>query len=234
MLNQPLTNFGRLQILYYGFSAFNLFWIVFTIISCEYTLQYNHIQSVLGENGRIFFPSQLIPFAIGICGLVRVVYLFFESWRSNDHTPSLGRTPTLPKRMLSVPHGRNIFKILAPATKPHDEGPATAALPKSKASLEDTDLDEEMMGRRLWWRLLVTYLPWLHPFERWLRVRNQSVKERLGAIPGEELEKERVAEVDLEQGESLSDGRRATWGTDMIKGSKSDDDALKTSTSHLQ
>jgi hypothetical protein len=222
---------SRLKILYYGFSIFNLFWIVFTIISCEYTLQYNHIQSVLGENGRIFFPSQLIPFAIGISGLIRVIYLFFESWRSNDHTPSLGRTPTLPKRAVTIPRGRGLLKILAPATQPQDGASAGSSPHSPKASLENTDLDEEMVGQRLWWRLLVTYLPWLHPFQRWLCVRKQPAEADQDSMPGEQLEKVDSSGQDPERGKSSSKGRRATWGTERTYGSKMDDSDLRTAES---
>lgn len=43
--------------------------------------------------------------------------------------------------------------------------------------LENRDLDEEMIGQPLWWRLLVTYLPWLHPFDQWRGHRHNFIVE---------------------------------------------------------
>jgi hypothetical protein len=203
--------------LFYGLAAFNLFWIIFTIITCEYTLQYNHIQSVLGENGRIFFPSQLIPFAVGICGLIRVAYLYFESWRSSDHSPSLGRTPSVPKRALTVPRGKEIFKLLAPATKPQEGSVPLAVTEKEKAHFDSSDLDEEMMGRPLWWRILVAYLPWLQPVVQWWRCRNEvpaREQDTPSVLPREKLEHMESRESDIEHGDSSDDGRRRNWDTE--------------------
>ena len=206
----------RLKVLFYGFSAFNLFWIVFTIITCEYTLQYNHIQSVLGENGRIFFPSQLIPFAIGIAGLVRVLYLLFETMRSSDHTPSLGRTPSMPKRVLSTPHGRGILKILAPPTQTEDEA-VPASPTKPDTSIENNDLDEEMVRQPLWWRLLVTYLPWLHPFERWRQWQRDGLPEQNehgDANTDEKREHATSVLRDVERGDDNPDNGRERLASD--------------------
>ncbi|KIW00119.1 uncharacterized protein PV09_08301 [Verruconis gallopava] len=159
--------YGQLKMSFWVSSTFNLFWVIFTIVSCEYTLMYNHIQSVLGENGRIFFPSQLIPFAIGICGLIRVLYLFFEDWRSVDHSPSLGHTPSMPKRVLTMPRGKDLLEILAPATQPQ-EGTVPAEVVKHKRPhFEENELDEEIVGKPLWWGLMVSYLPWLQPVAMW-------------------------------------------------------------------
>lgn len=107
--------------------------------------------------------------------------------------------------------------MLAPATKPH-EGTVPAAVAEKKGEhLEDSDLDEEMIGQPLWWRLLVTYLPWLQPVATWWQCRNQPPTPggaHPSSVPGEKLERLNSQESDLERGESSDGGRRNTWGTE--------------------
>ena len=185
------------------------------MVTCEFTLNYNHVKEVLGENGRIFFPSQLIPMVIGACGLVRVSYLRIGQWRSpTDSKPSLDSVPSTPTRKVTLPKGKSFFKIFAPATQysasGHLEGEG------KRPNIEDDKVDEEMVGKPPWWRYLVSWLPWLQAATQWWKTRNDPSSpthrnihgngEKL--VPTTTLEMER----DLEKGR---DERRETWQTDQ-------------------
>lgn len=118
----------------------------------------------------------------------------------------------MPKRRLPVPHGKNIFKILAPATKPVEGTVPASVAAEKKEHFENNDLDEEMIGRPLWWRLLITYLPWLQPVVQWRRYRDGTSIADDGDLG---LSKSREqGDADLERGESKDKARRQTWNTE--------------------
>ncbi|KAI1623848.1 hypothetical protein EDD37DRAFT_650930 [Exophiala viscosa] len=67
-------------------SCFNLFWIVFSMVQIEFTLNLNHIDDVVGIKG-LTGPGQLIPMGIGLISLARVVYVIIteeKPWRKQD------------------------------------------------------------------------------------------------------------------------------------------------------
>jgi hypothetical protein len=131
---------------------------------CENTLAYNQIESVLGSNGRIFFPSQLLPMTIGLCSLIRILYLRFERWRSpEDIKPSLADTPETPTRAATVPKGKGWLRAFAPGT--HVDG----TKPTVTHMFEDSDLDESMVNQSVRWRYLVAWLPWLQATSVWFK-----------------------------------------------------------------
>jgi hypothetical protein len=145
----------------------NLVWIIWSMVMIEVTLNYNHVANVLGENGRIFFPSQLIPMTIGICGFIRVAYLRFEQWRSPvDTKPSLAEDPPMPEKQSTLPKGKTFFRMFSPGTYP---GPLTKGDREEelKQVFEDSDLDPDMEGKPAWWRYLVAWLPWLQAVNQW-------------------------------------------------------------------
>jgi hypothetical protein len=198
-----------LKFIFYFLRFANLIWITFTMITVEMTLNYNHIQSVLGENGRIFFPSQLLPTIIGVCSFSRVSYLLFERWRSpKDTKPSLAVSSETPSRHASMPRG-NILKLFAPAT---DHVPAMTAEGKAATELqfESDDLDPEMAGKSLWWRLLVSYLPWLQAAHIWFK--HDDYERKLASVNEPKVSLERVHKLPgpLEV-DSGDEGRRRTW-----------------------
>ena len=135
------------------------------MVMVETTLNYNHIDGVLGRNGRIFFPSQLLPFVIGLCSFVRVVYLRFELFRSpQDIKPSLAVGPQTPTRVPTMPHGKDWLKAFSPGI--HHEG---GHKPEMKDNFENSQVDLELMDQPRWWRYLCAWLPWLHASSRWFK-----------------------------------------------------------------
>lgn len=180
------TGFTYLQLkwIFYVLRMGNLFWIIFSIIMVEKTLNYNHIESVLGRNGRIFFPAQLLPMVIGLCSLLRILYIRFEKWRSpEDIKPSLGDRPTTPTRAATVPRGKGWLRAFAPRTE--IEGTSS----KVKDTLEDGDMDVDMIHQPAWWRYLVAWLPWLHAASSWFKQERREHVENIGtATKKEDLE----------------------------------------------
>jgi hypothetical protein len=155
---------SRLKWSFYFLRIGNLFWIIFSIIMCENTLNYNYIEEVLGSNGRIFFPSQLLPMVISLCSLLRILYICFERWRSpEDIKPSLANTPYAPTRAATVPRGKGWLKIFSSRT--HADGTHQEA----KEIFEDSDLDPDLVDQPAWWRYLVAWLPWLQAASHWFK-----------------------------------------------------------------
>ncbi|KAL2415699.1 hypothetical protein ABEF95_002513 [Exophiala dermatitidis] len=68
---------------YIALSCFNLIWIVFAMISIEFTLNLNHMNNVIGSMGLVG-PGQLIPLAIGLMSLTRVLWIL-----ARQHIPWL-------------------------------------------------------------------------------------------------------------------------------------------------
>jgi hypothetical protein len=190
---------------------------------CEYTLQYNHVRQVLGVNGRIFYPSQLLPTIIGAGGLCRLAYIGMSKARApRDNKPSLARSPTMPKRKSTLPHGRGLLKIFAPQTVRDGTPPRE----REAEILEDTDLDEDMIGQLAWWRYLVAWLPWLHPATHWFECHKDS-DVHAQREQNEKDERRRVSDVESRFDAELNSGpehspsksqgpqrNRATWGSD--------------------
>jgi hypothetical protein len=73
----PLTYKLRITHYYIFFSAFNLFWIVFSMVGIENTLNINNIQGV--TSFVAIAPGQLIPLLIGAASLLRVTYIIFRN-----------------------------------------------------------------------------------------------------------------------------------------------------------
>ncbi|KAG9788029.1 hypothetical protein ABEF93_005053 [Exophiala dermatitidis] len=89
---------------YIALSCFNLIWIVFAMISIEFTLNLNHMNNVIGSMGLVG-PGQLIPLAIGLMSLTRVLWIlarqhipFLRKKNAEEDTTMLS-SPETPKFM---------------------------------------------------------------------------------------------------------------------------------------
>jgi len=118
---------------------------------------------------------------IGLCGLLRILYIRFEKWRSpEDIKPSLSDRPTTPTRAATVPRGKGWLRAFAPRTE--IEGTA----PKAKDTFEDGDLDIDMIHQPAWWRYFVAWLPWLHAASSWFKQEGREHAENIGTATKEE------------------------------------------------
>ncbi|KIX96937.1 uncharacterized protein Z520_07051 [Fonsecaea multimorphosa CBS 102226] len=156
---------------YICLSCFNLFWIVFAILNIEFTLNLNHMGNVLGSSAAVG-AGQLIPLAIGMISLVRVLYMLAKthiSWLRNKDddnycAPSggegaetavdgLGFRPYSPPLKPDNPEDPNQFAALATMDRP----PTLPVLSSARV--------RRQQKRSLAHRILLAWLPWLNLFE---------------------------------------------------------------------
>ncbi len=59
----------------------NLVWLIYSAVMVEFTLNFNHVDSVLGgKNGSpLQLPGQLLPFLVGTFSFVTVCYKLFQA-----------------------------------------------------------------------------------------------------------------------------------------------------------
>ncbi|ORY70156.1 uncharacterized protein BCR38DRAFT_421149, partial [Pseudomassariella vexata] len=171
------TGLSQQQLRYiYNFHRFStMFWMILSVIIVEFTLNYNKMYDVLGWRGHLFFPSQLIPLTIGICGFFRVIYVSFEQWRSpEDADPSLSvDEPLTPLKVSSMPHGKNKLKLFA-------RGSTFAGRRTEKH--HSNEMDPLLDGQPLYIRLLLSYLPWL-VLVRWWHLRDRDYEQTTYSQP---------------------------------------------------
>ena len=173
---------NRLLFLFNALRILNFLWILWSMLLTEFTLNYNHIKSVLGPGGRIYFPSQLIPMIIGSVSFVRLMYKLLEQRRDplDGDDPSLPLNLTFSNRKAtgstsdpqqSFPSKKRFWKIFAPATTINvsvNGRVPSPALGRETTTPEPDDMDESLLealrNRRKnpsFLRYVVTFLPWL-------------------------------------------------------------------------
>jgi hypothetical protein len=117
---------------------------------------------VLGPNGNISYPAQLLPMMIGALSFLRICWLLFQRWLNpepdccdeNEVTPgklneSNGGPPATPSVGLGL--------LSSPSSD--SERPAAGT---------GQDYDQSITRQRsLAMRYLVAYLPWLSQFQFW-------------------------------------------------------------------
>ncbi|KAI9170549.1 hypothetical protein HJFPF1_00017 [Paramyrothecium foliicola] len=65
----------ELLLLHKVLRIFNVFWLLFSAFSVEFTLNFNHVVGVLGGQGNALSnPGQLLPFLVGLFGFVATIY----------------------------------------------------------------------------------------------------------------------------------------------------------------
>jgi hypothetical protein len=118
----------------------------------EMTLNWNHVTQVLGPNGNISYPAQLLPMMIGLLSFVRICWLLFKRWRypaedeNEGSREKLGGTPGAPETQQA----------------------GLGILQSSRAYPNGNDDEADIArNRSLAERYMVAYLPWLSQFEFW-------------------------------------------------------------------
>ncbi|EXJ70502.1 uncharacterized protein A1O5_06571 [Cladophialophora psammophila CBS 110553] len=195
-------NKRELTIWYICLSSFNMFWIVSSIINIELTLSLNHMSNVLGKSA-VVGAGQLIPLAIGMISLVRVLYVLAQTrapWlrkkEDDDCGPrsrgdgdektmsGLGLNPYSPAPRKERTEDAEKFAVLATMQRP----PTLPALPASIRRSEK---------RTLTHRILLAWLPWLNLFE-WSKESLTPQLFREPTIFGNHNAKEKDSEVGFE------------------------------------
>jgi hypothetical protein len=131
----------------------------------ELTLVWNHTTSVLGPNGNISYPAQLLPLMIGALGFIRICWLIFKRWWwspaddcCDENEPSKEKQGGA-SRPPNTPSGLGLL----PPSPSNGDFPNTGA-----GEYDDTTI---VRNRSLVKRYTVAYLPWLSQFEFWKHPR---------------------------------------------------------------
>ena len=193
-----LSNAGKLSVhtdsrlthWYIAISAFNLFWIVFSMICIEFTLNLNHVRNVISLSDMS--PGQLIPLLIGVASLLRVSYVIFRNkmgWtRDKEETTPSAEGDSNMKYMKGLgPTMTNTNSTYSPPRKNALSEPETIAnLPPRRA------IGPFRPRRRLLHRFLLAWLPWLGLFSFF--------RHPIDAVPVYSGAGRRVAKHDLDIG----------------------------------
>ncbi|KAF6815161.1 hypothetical protein CMUS01_12489 [Colletotrichum musicola] len=137
---------NELKIIYKVLRIANIFWLIFSALMVEFTLNFNNVNLVLGgtDDTSLSLPSQLLPFLVGLFGFTRTLYsLVQEKWfRKPDRGGVISAVPESREDDGDAHDGRR-FRT----------GPSV----RRNAS----DLDRRQAGRSWILRYLVAWLPWL-------------------------------------------------------------------------
>jgi hypothetical protein len=170
----------------------NLIWLIFSAITVEFSLNFNHVTAVLGGplDNELHLPSELLPLLIGAFGFVRISWIKFEEWRSpGDREPSVVTSAELPRRSRTLRFGVAMLQIFS-ASLARDAA--------RKAEHDAAELDELEKNRSRTSRYLVAWLPWLSLLKYW---RNEIPRTKrtlpLSAVKRVELSDKEIA-TDLE------------------------------------
>ncbi|KAK3376828.1 hypothetical protein B0T24DRAFT_230306 [Lasiosphaeria ovina] len=179
-------NHKELKLMFKSLRVLNLFWLLFSAITVEITLNFNHVHNVLGggDNGAggLNLPSQLLPFLTGLFSFIRICYaLFKEKWGGEKETTT-ATTATPSNDSLDNKEARGILAHPGSgATGPSDEvveavvlvSPRSVSFPQNQMAsplspgfggnvpgLPRAD-SYHIIARSLLVRYLVGFLPWL-------------------------------------------------------------------------
>jgi hypothetical protein len=116
--------------------------------------------AVLGPNGNISYPAQLLPMMIGALSFLRICWLLFQRWLYPE--PDCCEENEIPTGGLIKSNG-------VPSAAPNAGlGLISSPSPDGAAAGTGQDYDQRITRHRsLATRYLVAYLPWLSQFEFW-------------------------------------------------------------------
>jgi hypothetical protein len=154
---------GRLSIIFKVLRYANIFWLIFSAIMVECTLNFNNVMNVLGgdHDGGLQLPSQLLPFLVGFFSFIRICYQLFKRRQMGLRTA------------LDVPAGMPREEAEEP---PMNSSAASSEPPHGPADRTSSWGDERQRKWPLVIRYLVAWLPWLG------LVMNSPSKSRISTI----------------------------------------------------
>lgn len=131
------------------------------MITIEMTLNYNHVKSVLGPGGRIYFPSQLIPMILGGFTFVRLMWKKIVESRSQSPVTKSAQDLSSAEPAEDISTSKSLMKLMTP--------PSPVPKTEKARNFQNADIDPRMRDTSLGWRLLVSYLPWFSLMARFSR-----------------------------------------------------------------
>ena len=129
----------------------------------ELTVQWNHVLDVLGPNGNISYPGQLIPLMIGSLSFVRILWLLYQKWRNPTEDRCAENEATQQKRSGAAGGSTDTPQVGLGLRA----GPSPYSL-ATNAVIEGDNYDDSVArNRSIMLRYTVAYVPWLSQFELW-------------------------------------------------------------------
>ena len=175
----------ELTVGYVVLSAFNLAWGVFSAVTVELTLNFNHVVGVLGGVG-LMGPGQLLPLFIGSFGFVRICWLLLKEYyieprqerARNDESHGEAKhglralsglttkttTPT-PNLHASDPHAADDDGPVPPPSRNLSRRITSMKMVRTTSNTRHISRHKKAFLHRL----ITAWLPWLTCFEWWRR-----------------------------------------------------------------
>lgn len=152
----------------------NLFWLLFSAVMAECTLNFNHVGGVLGGFGRentLALPGQLLPFLIGLFGFCQLCYTIFMEKYVNAQPPEgaalvAAIEASLQPAVVGAAKGGDGGAVAEKA--PSTEQPSANGDQQQQEQEQERERQEQEQQQqppelqRSWMlRYLVAWLPWL-------------------------------------------------------------------------
>lgn len=137
----------RLTLFHIVVSAFNILWIIFTIVCVEFTLVYNHVLGVLAGDG-LASAGQLLPLLIGLFSTGRLCWIIYKDNRDKRRATPGEESPQ--------------------HVEVHKE--KTRPIRQLKRGISFQRRKKEGV---LWHSLLTGWMPWLNCFPAWQKLGPQ-------------------------------------------------------------
>jgi hypothetical protein len=148
----------------------------------EMTLNENNMLDVLGQNGSVTSPSQLLPLLVGVLSFARVLWLIYVQWKEkrDKAAKQLSNTESLTDDngvITPTPRSFRGYKALLPWVHSADSEPVE--------DVEEPDSPRRAHSRFI--RYLVAVFPWLSTFDFWTKPKKSvgDVEESSPASPPE-------------------------------------------------
>ncbi|KAM7190042.1 hypothetical protein V8F20_009875 [Naviculisporaceae sp. PSN 640] len=164
----------ELNFIYTFLRVGNLAWLLFSAVTVECTLNFNHVHGVLGgkHDGGLQLPSQLLPFLVGLFSFVRICYqIFKEKWGERpENEASHEAGDGTGTRQQQTRDGILVRTTSFDSLEEEDERDEVADPESAHPQAPPRSGSYNVARRSLAVRLLVSWLPWLglvvHPTTR--------------------------------------------------------------------
>jgi hypothetical protein len=172
--------------------------MLFSALTVEFTLNFNHMTNVLGEHG-LSGPGQQLPLLIGLFSFVRICWILIkDKYLNRGEEDAAIETPEGGKNLQRAGTGMSDVAVTASKSPPH--GPVL----QQHAHLNSIPLLAGHTDRPWVQRVMVAYLPWLSDFSLFGKGQQQRFQPVRRGSEGFEMQKtsydngRKEADVDVE------------------------------------
>jgi len=110
--------YSELRFLSSFWKWWSLIWLIFSAMLAEFTLNFNHIQAVLGgpNDNELHLPAQLLPLLIGAFSFLRILWLTVTAYREpGDANPSIVDEDHMVHKARTLRMGLSYLQLFSPA-----------------------------------------------------------------------------------------------------------------------